>query len=129
MEYSIMSDIENVETLQCIICFEDSSPENKVESIKNFYIQPDCSCRYNVHSKCINEWQMIQLQQRDQQQHIYQTRKLSCLYCNSPIMVRAKWNGESYKKNTIQIICIIVGSILGIALLMIFIALIVNSKR
>jgi len=90
---------------ECIICFEGSTDKDKVEPIENFYIMPDCYCSYNVHSKCINEWQHIQQQQvinRDM-------RKFYCLKCNSKVLLKSnrqkKHMHKNYHRNNMHVTC------------------------
>ena len=115
-----------VNSNECIICFEGTTDEDKVEPIKNFYIMPDCYCSYNVHGKCIQEWQHIQQQQvlnRDR-------RKFYCLKCNSKVLLKAKWEkksiDENYRRNNMHVACVIISCIFGLVLLMMFIGLIVQ---
>ncbi len=146
MEYKLMNDNINKESIieckqniidfeqgiidnhECIICFEGSTEEEKVEPIENFYIMPDCYCSYNVHSKCIKEWQHIQQQQQITN---YDKTKFYCLKCNSQVLLKAKWEKESiedsYRKNNLHVACVIISCIGGIVLLMLFVGLIIRS--
>ena len=116
-----------IDSNECIICFEGPTEEGKVEPIDNFYIMPDCYCSYNVHSKCIQEWQHIQQQQqvlnRDR-------RKFYCLKCNSRVLLKAKWEketiDENYRRNNMHVACVIISCISGMILLMLFVGLIIH---
>jgi len=112
---------------ECIICFEESNDHDKVEPIEKFYIMPHCYCSYNVHSNCINEWQHIQ-----QQQVINHDRRMFyCLKCNSRVLLKAKSErkniDENWRKNNMQVVCVIISCIAGIILLMLFVGLIMRS--
>ena len=130
MEYKLMEMEEGiVATEECIICFDGSTEENKVEPIDNIYIMPDCYCTYGVHSKCINEWQHIQRQQHNQRQDNYNPRRFYCLKCNSPVILKGKWKPppeNNYRRNNLRVVCVIISCIFGLVLLMLFVGLIVQ---
>lgn len=119
----IKNDDENEK--ECIICFDSSSKENILQPIKNFYIMPECSCNYDVHEKCIKEWQHIQQQQRN----IYQSRRFYCLKCNSPVVVRTIWRrqeDDNVRRNNYNVVCVIISSVLGLVIIMLLISFIIN---
>lgn len=138
MDYNIMSDTgieideENGnnedEGKECIICFEGSSKENILKPISTFYIMPDCSCEYDVHAKCIEEWKHIQQQQRNNYQ--MQRRGLYCLKCNSRVVTRGIWKREdndNVRRNNYNAVCIIIASITGLVIIMFIVGIMINN--
>jgi hypothetical protein len=121
---SLSEDIVGSE--ECIICFEGSLEENKVEPIENIYIMPHCFCSYNIHSKCINKWQHIQSQQLT----IYNNPGMfHCLKCNSPVILKRESKPlpeNNYRTNNFQVVCVIICCIIGLFLLMLYIGLITH---
>ena len=135
MEYNIMPDtsieIENNDN-ECIICFEGPNNENILQTIDKFYIMPDCACSYNIHPKCIREWQRIKLQQQSSRLGIYHSRQLYCLKCNSKVVEKTIWrplDDDNVRRNNFNVVCIIICSILGLITIMLITGLIIEMVR